>query len=61
MQLPKAQAAHTTFTWSNAMTTISHVLKSNAAIIQGWLLFDGDVYYAEAPSVWLLFTIFEDK
>ena len=63
MQLPKAQAACTTFTWSNAMTTISHVLKPNAAnnIIQGWLLFEGDVYYAEAPSMWLLFTIFQSS
>ena len=61
MQLSKAQAACTTFTWSNAMMTISHVSKSNAAIIQGWLLFEGDVYYAEAPSVWILFTIFQSS
>ena len=61
MQLPKAQAAYTIFTWLNAMATISHALKFNAAIIQRWLLFEGDVYYAEAPSMWLLFTIFQSS
>ena len=32
-----------------------HVLKLDAATIQGWILFEGSVYCTEAPSMWLLF------
>ena len=37
------------------MATITHVVKLDVATIQGWLLFEGGVYYTEASSVWLLF------
>ena len=43
------------FTWVNAATTTTHVVRLDAAIIQGRLLFEGGVYYTEASSVWLLF------
>ena len=46
---------YTVFTWLNAAATISNVLKLEAVTIQGWLLFEGDVYYTEAPSMQLLF------
>ena len=47
----------TIFTWLNAAasTTITHVVKLDAATIQGQLLFDGGVYCTEASSVQLLF------
>ena len=35
---------HNVFTWLNATVTISHLCKMTAAIIQGWLLFEGSVY-----------------
>ena len=45
----------TVFTWLNATATISYVLKLVVATNQGQLLFEGDVYYTEAPSMRLLF------
>ena len=33
------------------MATISHGLGFDVAAIQGWPLFDSNVYHAEAPSV----------
>ena len=37
------------------MATITNVAKLDAATIQGWLLFEGGIYYTEASSVQLLF------
>ena len=45
----------TIFTWLNTTATTTHVVKLDAATIQGKLLFKGGVYYTEASSVWLLF------
>lgn len=36
---------HTVFNWLNAMVTIRHVLKVDAAAIQRWPLLKGDVHY----------------
>ena len=36
------------------MATITHVVKLDAATIQGWLLFDGGVYYTETFNIRLL-------
>ena len=46
---------YTIFTWLNTTTTISYVLKLEAATIQGRPLFQGGVYYTEVASVRLLF------
>ena len=45
---------HTIFAWFNAMATISLVPKINLATIQGWLLFEGGVYYTALIITWLL-------
>ena len=42
---------HTIFTWLNTEATIIHIVKLDAATIQGWLLFEGSIYYTEASSV----------
>ena len=40
----------TIFTWLSIVAIISHVLKLDAATNQGQLLFEGGIYYTEAPS-----------
>ena len=55
VQCKKFLQEHTVFTWLNAVATITHVVKLDAPTIQGRLLFEGGVYYTEAPSMRLLF------
>ena len=45
----------TMFTWLNTAATITHVVKLDAATIQGRLLFEGGIYYTDTSSAWLLF------
>ena len=44
----------TIFTWLNATATVTHIVKLDAATIQGQLIFEGVVYYTEASSLQLL-------
>ena len=49
--MSQSMYAITVFTWLNAAASITNVVKLDAATIQGWLLFEGGVYYTKPSSM----------